>query len=106
MDRYGTGFINVNNFANWVYDNCGYQIADEDLPLLERALDGVNDYRITREGFIETVSVPQDPEEEEEQEVQAQQQQQNQKTQQRGQSPAAPSKGQDKALSSTAKTKK
>ena len=45
-------------------DNCGFSIADEDLPLLEKALDGVNDYRITREGFIDTVSVPQEEEEE------------------------------------------
>ena len=59
------GFINVNNFAQWVNENCGYSIADEDLPLLEKALDGVNDYRITREGFIDTVSVPQEEEEEE-----------------------------------------
>ena len=66
MDRYNMGFINVNNFANWVSENCGYSIADEDLPLLEKALDGVNDYRITREGFIDAVSVPQDPEEDEE----------------------------------------
>ena len=64
------GFINVNNFAQWVNENCGYSIADEDLPLLEKALDGVNDYRITREGFIDTVSVPQEEEEEDNEQVQ------------------------------------
>jgi len=71
MDRYNMGFINVNNFANWVCENCGYHIADEDLPLLEKALDGVNDYRITREGFIDTVSVPQEPEEDDDAPVQS-----------------------------------
>ena len=70
MDRYNMGFINVNNFAQWVNENCGYSIADEDLPLLEKALDGVNDYRITREGFIDTVSVPQEEEEEDNEQVQ------------------------------------
>ena len=95
MDRYNTGFINVNNFANWVYDNCGYQIADEDLPLLERALDGVNDYRITREGFIDTVSVPQEPEEDDDQadaaaqEQQPKPQQKAEKSQDRGSSAKA-----------------
>ena len=64
MDRHNLGYISINNFANWVADNCGYQIADEDLPALETSLDGLNDYRITKDAFIETVSVQ--PEEEEE----------------------------------------
>lgn len=59
------GYISVNAFANWVCDNCGFHIADEDLPALETALDGANDYRITRDGFVETVSVPAEDEEEE-----------------------------------------
>ena len=58
------GFVNINHFANWVCENCGFHICDEDLPLLEKALDGVNDYRITKEGFIETVSVPVEEEDE------------------------------------------
>mmetsp|Transcript_19561 Transcript_19561/g.26430 ORF Transcript_19561/g.26430 Transcript_19561/m.26430 type:complete len:236 (-) Transcript_19561:438-1145(-) len=76
MDKYNMGFINVNNFAHWVSDNCGYHIEDGDLPLLEKTLDGVNDYRITREGFVDTISVPQEPEEQEAQAVQAKPQQQ------------------------------
>ena len=53
---------------------------------MERALDGVNDYRITREGFIDTVSVPQEPEEDDEQQIAEAQQQQNQgKSQQKAQ---------------------
>ncbi len=66
MDRHNLGYISINNFANWVADNCGFCIADEDLPALEASLDGLNDYRITKDAFIETVSVP---EEEEDQEV-------------------------------------
>ena len=66
IDHRNLGFISINNFANWVCENCGFHIADEDLPLLEKALDGVNDYRITREGFMDTVCVPQDPEEDDE----------------------------------------
>lgn len=62
MDRYNQGFISSGQFANWVADNCGYHIADEDLPLLEASLDGSADYRITREGFIETISVPEEEE--------------------------------------------
>ncbi len=58
------GYISINSFANWVCDNCGFHICDEDLPGLEIALDGVNDYRITREGFIDTVAVPQEEDEE------------------------------------------
>ncbi len=58
------GYISINSFANWVSDNCGFYICDEDLPGLEVALDGVHDYRITREGFIDTVAVPQEEDEE------------------------------------------
>ena len=63
MDKQNMGFISINNFANWICDNCGFHICDEDLPGLETVLDGSNDYRITREGFIEVVSVPPDDEE-------------------------------------------
>ena len=57
------GFISINAFSNWVCDNCGFMIADEDLVGLETSLDGCNDYRITRQGFLETVSVPAEEEE-------------------------------------------
>ena len=57
------GFISINAFAMWINENCGFHINDEDLPGLETVLDGSNDYRITRDGFIETVSVPADDEE-------------------------------------------
>ena len=63
MDVHNMGFISINSFANWICDNCGFHINDDDLPGLETVLDGSNDYRITREGFIETVSVPPDDEE-------------------------------------------
>ena len=63
MDVHNMGFISINSFANWICDNCGFHISDDDLPGLETVLDGSNDYRITREGFIETVSVPHDDEE-------------------------------------------
>lgn len=63
MDVYNRGFVSINSFANWVCDNCGFHIADEDLAGLETVLDGSADYRITREGFIETISVPADDEE-------------------------------------------
>lgn len=58
MDRHNMGYISINAFANWVCDNCGFHLCDEDLPGLETSLDGQNDYRITKAGFIETVSVP------------------------------------------------
>ena len=48
MDCHNMGFISINAFANWVCENCGFHICDEDLPALESALDGVNDYRITK----------------------------------------------------------
>ena len=63
MDAQGMGFISINSFANWICDNCGYHICDDDLPGLETVLDGSNDYRITRDGFIETICVPDDGEE-------------------------------------------
>lgn len=66
MDRHNMGYISVNAFANWVCDNCGFHIDDADLPGLEKALDGQQDYRIMKQGFIETVSVPADDEEEDE----------------------------------------
>ena len=62
MDQHNMGFISINNFANWVCDNCGFHICDEDLPLLETSLDGMNDYRVTREGFIDTVSTAREEE--------------------------------------------
>ena len=61
------GYVSVNAFANWVCDNCGFHIADEDLSGLETSLDGQNDYRITRAGFIDVVAVPSEEEDEEEQ---------------------------------------
>ena len=63
MDIHNMGFISINSFANWVCDNCGFHICDEDLPGLETFLDGSNDYRITKDSFIETISVPADEEE-------------------------------------------
>lgn len=60
MDQRNLGFISVNCFADWVSENCGYNIADEELPGLEVALDGKRDYRITRQGFIEAVSAVSD----------------------------------------------
>ena len=66
MDRHNLGYISINNFANWVSDSCGFQICDEDMPALETSLDGCNDYRIMKEAFIETISVPADDDEEEE----------------------------------------
>ena len=66
IDRHNMGYISINAFANWVCDNCGFHICDEDLPGLETSLDGLNDYRITKAGFVETVSVPADPEDEQE----------------------------------------
>ena len=63
MDQHDRGFISINSFSNWVRDNCGFHINDEDLPGLETILDGTNDYRISREGFIETISVAADDEE-------------------------------------------
>ena len=68
MDNRNMGYISVHNFAAWVADNCGYQILDDDLPGLEQSLDGGNYYRITKAGFIEAVSVPNDDDEEEEEE--------------------------------------
>ena len=63
MDSQNMGFISINAFSNWISQNCGFHISDEDLPGLETVLDGSNDYRVTRDGFIETVSVPPDDEE-------------------------------------------
>jgi len=59
------GYISVHNFAGWVADNCGFHICDEDLPALEKSLDGNNNYRIDKATFIETVSVVNEEEEEE-----------------------------------------
>ena len=57
------GSVSINVFANWVHKHCGFLIADQDLVGLETVLDGTNDYRISREGFVETISVPADDEE-------------------------------------------
>ena len=65
MDNRNTGYITVHNFAAWVAENCGFQILEDDLPGLEQSLDGGNYYRITKEGFVDAVSVPNDEEEEE-----------------------------------------
>jgi len=66
MDKAGNGYISVHNFAAWVSDNCGFHILDEDLPGLEKSLDGGNYYRITKQAFIESVSVPKEEDDEEE----------------------------------------
>lgn len=63
MDQRGLGYISVHSFAAWVAENCGFHILDEDLPGLEKSLDGANYYRITKQAFIESVSVPKEDEE-------------------------------------------
>lgn len=65
MDVYQTGYLSANAFSHWVSQNCGYNIPDADLIGLCRQLDTNNDYRITREEFIASVSVPQQTEEDE-----------------------------------------
>jgi len=52
MDKNNMGYVTINGFANWVCENCGFHIADEDLPALELCFDDVQDYRICREDFI------------------------------------------------------
>lgn len=66
IDVHRLGYLSLNNFANWIAENCGFQVKSEDLIALQRALDRNNDYRIMREEFIESVSPPADEEEEEE----------------------------------------
>ena len=65
MDAYQTGYLSCNAFSHWVSQNCGYKIPDADLLGLCGQLDANNDYRITREEFIASVSVPQQTEEDE-----------------------------------------
>ena len=60
MDQHGRGTVSISAFQNWILDNCGFQISDQDLPDLETVLDGTSDYQISRDGFIETISVPAD----------------------------------------------
>ena len=57
MDRHNAGYVTINGFGNGVRENCGFHIADEDLPALELCFDDVQDYRIGREDFIQTISV-------------------------------------------------
>ena len=64
MDKNNLGYVTINGFANWVCENCGFHIADEDLPALELCFDDVQDYRICREDFIQTISVHDEADEE------------------------------------------
>lgn len=64
MDVYNMGYLSSNAFAHWVSQNCGYTIPDADLPSLSTFLDKNNDYRITKQEFVEAVSAPQDDDEE------------------------------------------
>ena len=64
MDVHRLGYLSLNVFANWVADNCGYLIKNEDLLGLQRSLDKNSDYRISRDEFIGSVTPPVDPEEE------------------------------------------
>lgn len=64
MDVYNMGFLSINAFANWVSQNCGYNIPDCDLSGLSSALDKNNDYRITKDEFVASVSAPQSEQDE------------------------------------------
>ena len=60
------GYVSTAAFADWVSKNCGYNIPHYDLPGLSTALDKNNDYRISRQEFIDSIAAPQYEDDEEE----------------------------------------
>ena len=69
MDRFKDGQISEQEFSNWISHNCGYNISREDISILSAALDKNNDYRVTKDEFIASVSAPQDEDDAEEDEM-------------------------------------
>ena len=65
MDTYQQGFVSLGQFERWIADNCGFQVKRDDLMALQKSLDANNDYRITRDEFINSVSVVVDEEDDE-----------------------------------------
>jgi len=68
IDAHRLGYLSLNVLTNWVSDNCGFNIRNEDLLSLQRSLDRNNDYRIEREEFIKSVAPFAEEQEEEGQE--------------------------------------
>ena len=65
MDVYKQGSLSLNIFSNWIQDNCCYNLKQSELVSLQSRFDKNNDYRITKEQFVEAVSALQEEEEQE-----------------------------------------
>lgn len=57
MDAYRMGSVSTNAFMYWIQDNCCYNLKPEELRSLLSRFDKFNEHRITREAFIDAVSV-------------------------------------------------
>lgn len=55
MDSYRMGYVTSGQFQSFVSHNCGFELSNNDLALIVRALDGCNGQRIARDRFLEAV---------------------------------------------------
>jgi hypothetical protein len=46
----------MNRFANWVSDNCGFTVNDEDLTFIQEGLSSGNSHCIRKEDFLQRVN--------------------------------------------------
>jgi len=55
IDDYKMGHVSSSHLRRWIMNNCNYNVPEEDIFVLQRALDINDDYKITREEFVKSV---------------------------------------------------
>lgn len=56
MDESHNGFISANMFGRWVKHNCGFEMSESDIQLVQRKFDVVGNNRFERDEIIAAVS--------------------------------------------------
>ncbi len=56
MDTYKVGYVTSSAFARWIQINCGFQLSETDLLVLQPVFDGDRNHRIDRGEFVSAVA--------------------------------------------------
>lgn len=56
IDSLSTGYFYINRFANWVSQNCGFTILNEDLPYVQEGLNGGRSQIVNKDVFLKRVN--------------------------------------------------
>ena len=56
IDSLRAGYFYINKFANWVSQNCGFTILNEDLPYVQEGLNGGRSHIVNKDVFLKRVN--------------------------------------------------